>query len=365
MTQAKQVLLPTTIPVRFLSYVRKRGGDADALIRAFELPPAVEQQPFIVLPLRTIVAFSEAAARLMKDPLIGVHAAEQGYSEILNVLTFACSGVETLGEAVDRLIKYVSTVHDALVMSWHPTARGATLRQSIPGEPECLGRQGNEHWTTSILLSARRISTSNWAPSRIWLAHAAPRQKEALFEAFGTTNVSFLAGSNAIEVDRHVLMQPVHLSAPGVSTVLKRYDAWSPSPRPGVSDFQRHVRVAIEDRLSNGPPLIQDIARAVRTSARTLQRRLAEDGLTFQELLDEVRRDVSIRHVESGQLPLSEIAQMVGYAQQSAFFRSFRRWTGTTPSRARQGAEAPRSSRPAVSRSNTEGTRSGAENLKS
>lgn len=365
MTSVKHVLLPTTLPVRFLSYVRKRGGDADSLIRAFELPPAVEQQPLIVLPLRTIIAFSEAAAELMKDPFIGVHAAEQGHSEILNVLTFACSGVATLGDAMDRLVKYVSTVHDALVMSWHPTARGAVLRQSIPGEPQCLGRQGNEHWTTSILLAAHRISTSNWAPSRIWLAHSAPRQRETLTHVFGTANVSFMAGSNAIEVGRDVLAQPVHLSAPGVSTILSRYDARSPSPRAGVSDFQRHVRVAIEDRLSSGPPLIGDVARAVRTSARTLQRRLAEEGLSFQELLDEVRRDVSIRHVERSELPLSAIAQMVGYAQQSAFFRSFRRWTGTTPSRARQDAEAPRSGRPDVSRSKTEGTRSGAANLKS
>ena len=79
-------------------------------------------------------------------------------------------------------------------------------------------------------------------------------------------------------------------------------------------------------------------ARAVRTSARTLQRRLTEEGQTFQDLLDDVRRDVSIRHVEGTDLPLSAIAQMVGYSQQSAFFRSFRRWTGTTPAQFRRGA---------------------------
>ncbi len=365
MSQVKQPLIPTTIPARFLSYVRKRGGDADSLIREFDLPPAVEKQPFVVLPLRAIVLFTDAAARLLDDPLIGLHAAEQGSSEMLNVLAFACSGVATLGEAVDRLIKYVSTVHDALVMSWHPTATGAVLRQSIPGEPQCLGWQGNEHWTASILFAARRISAGNWSPSRVWLAHSASRNQEALVHAFGTPNVSFMAGSNAIEVDRHVLTQPLRLSAPGVSTILRRYDARSPTPRTDVSDFQRHVRVAVEDRLSSGPPLIQDVARAVRTSARTLQRRLTEEGLTFQELLDEVRRDVSIRHVEETALPLSTIAQRVGYSQQSAFFRSFRRWTGTTPARARQDAGAPRSDRPAVSRSNTEGTRSGSASLKS
>lgn len=365
MNPAKTHLIPSTFVSRLVSWVRKRGGDADMLLHRFELPAASERQPFVVVPLATIVALGEAAAEATRDPFAGLHSAELGRADMLDVLAFACSGVANLGEALERYVQYVAPVHDIMVISMHPSPRGAILRQIIPGLPDCQGRHANEHWTAAVLVAARRMAARDWQPLRIWLAHAAPRDNRELVRVFGTTEIVFDAGMNAIEVDRSVLAYPVHLRPPHEAVVLKRYVARAPTAPSDVSDFQFQVRAAIQDRLSGGPPLILDIARAVRVSARTLQRRLTEEGMSFQQVLDDVRRDVSVRHVERGELPLAAIAEMVGYSQQSAFFRSFRRWTGTTPGRLRQDPRAPDAAGRGASRSNTEGTSSGAANRRS
>jgi AraC-like DNA-binding protein len=71
-------------------------------------------------------------------------------------------------------------------------------------------------------------------------------------------------------------------------------------------------------------------------SPRTLQRRLAEEGTTFQKILESLRRNLCLRHLKSARLPLSEIAYLAGFSDASSFNRAVRRWTGLTPLRYRQ-----------------------------
>ena len=66
-------------------------------------------------------------------------------------------------------------------------------------------------------------------------------------------------------------------------------------------------------------------------SERTLQRRLAEEGSSYQQLLTDTRRQLAERHLAEGRLPATEIAILLGYSEPSVFFRAFRQWTGLTP----------------------------------
>lgn len=331
-----QPSFPTVLPGRLMDYIRRRGGDPAPLLPRFGLPFAADHHPFLVLPVSTIVAFCEAAEEVSEDPFVGLHAAEQGPSELLKVLAFACSGVSTVEDALERYVKYLGMIHDTLTTSLHPTAAGAALRLKLPGHPTCLGRHGNEHWAATLMSFARHMVVGDVTPERVWLAHPAPRRQDELIRVLGTTHLTFDAGYDAIELSRQTLALPVRSVESSLSAVLHRFAERAPSPPSPVSDFHLRVRSAIEDRLPLGVPSVHDIARALGMSQRTLQRRLTEDGLTFKGVIDAVRRDLALPHVHRGELPLAEIASRAGYAQQSAFFRSFRRWTGTTPAQARR-----------------------------
>jgi AraC-like DNA-binding protein len=68
---------------------------------------------------------------------------------------------------------------------------------------------------------------------------------------------------------------------------------------------------------------------------RTLQRRLTEKGVGFSEIVDEVRQNMAIQYVEKSDISLTEVSFLLGYSHLSAFCRSFKRWTGTTPQKVR------------------------------
>ncbi|MGH8765739.1 MAG: helix-turn-helix transcriptional regulator, partial [Burkholderiales bacterium] len=74
-----------------------------------------------------------------------------------------------------------------------------------------------------------------------------------------------------------------------------------------------------------------DIAKTLHMSRRTLQRKLAEADLTYQQLVDQTRRDLALRYIEDAGKSLTEITFLLGFSGQSAFTRAFRRWTGESP----------------------------------
>lgn len=84
-------------------------------------------------------------------------------------------------------------------------------------------------------------------------------------------------------------------------------------------------------QLAHGEPDRAELARTLHLSERTLQRRLAEEGSSYQQLLNDTRRQLAERHLRDGHLPAAEIALLLGYSEPSVFFRAFRHWTGLTP----------------------------------
>jgi AraC-like DNA-binding protein len=91
------------------------------------------------------------------------------------------------------------------------------------------------------------------------------------------------------------------------------------------------ARKVISRTLSAGHPPIEAVAAAVNTSVRTLQRRLAVSGRTYQTLVDEVRLAVARHALVASNAPLKAIAVDLGFAEHASFTRAFRRWTGQTP----------------------------------
>ena len=98
------------------------------------------------------------------------------------------------------------------------------------------------------------------------------------------------------------------------------------------------VKSAIGKKLSGGVPKLSDIALGLGMSARTLQRKLSDDGVVFQELVDQARRELAEKLLRTTNFPLVEIAFLTGFAEQSGFTRAFKRWAGETPRSYRLGS---------------------------
>jgi AraC-like DNA-binding protein len=108
----------------------------------------------------------------------------------------------------------------------------------------------------------------------------------------------------------------------------------------GEEDFAGRVRGAIQQKLTGRRPTIEDVAGALRISSRTLQRRLQDEGLSFQRALEDARRQLARHYLNNSGLELNEAAYLLGYEDPSSFVRAFRTWEGVPPARWREEQRA-------------------------
>jgi AraC-like DNA-binding protein len=121
--------------------------------------------------------------------------------------------------------------------------------------------------------------------------------------------------------------------------LLKYCEAALAVRRDNTSQLCTRVENAISSLLPHGRVVVDDVARSLGMSKRTLARRLADEGLNFTEILEQLRRDLAVRYLDDRKLHISQIAWLLGFNEVSAFTHTFKRWTGKTPSQLRTTAD--------------------------
>jgi AraC-like DNA-binding protein len=108
--------------------------------------------------------------------------------------------------------------------------------------------------------------------------------------------------------------------------------------RGDLGQLRTKVENAISSLLPHGRVLVEDVARSLGMSERTLARKLSDEGLNFTEILQQLRRDLAVRYLDDRKLHVSKIAWLIGFHEVSAFTHAFKRWTGKTPRQLRTAA---------------------------
>lgn len=188
----------------------------------------------------------------------------------------------------------------------------------------------NEQTIVAVTQISREVSARPFSPLAVYFKHEAPADLSA-HEAYFRCPVHYGADRNAIEVSETQLRTPNHLGDAGLSEF---FDAHLEKELAALSDEQaldKRVRIQVSQTLSDGPPTVADVARRLGVSARTLQRRLSEQNLAFQDLVDDARRELAEKLLRGSDYTLAEVAFLTGFSEQSTFSRAFKRWSGRTP----------------------------------
>jgi AraC-like DNA-binding protein len=185
----------------------------------------------------------------------------------------------------------------------------------------------------TALRFAREGTGENIVPLHVCFAHAAPYDTSEHRRFFGIP-VRFGAGSNSMLVGAADAARPLHGADEALSGVIRRrlekVLAEHPPSAPGpLSGRVRHVIVERLGATALGPSAI---ARELGVSRRTLSRRLSEEGTSFRNIVDDVRRELACALLHDRTSSVADVAFFLQYSEPAAFNRSFRRWTGQTPS---------------------------------
>jgi AraC-like DNA-binding protein len=177
-------------------------------------------------------------------------------------------------------------------------------------------------------------------PVEVWFEHTEPADLSEYGQAFLGNKVMFGMPWNGFVFDAALLDQPMPGADDKLHVLIRKHADALLEELPRAQSFTQRVRELLLKELEGGNPSAVRIASALHMSGRTLTRRLEDEGTTFKDLLDDLRKSLSLRYVGSTDLGLSEIAFLLGFSQSAAFHRAFKRWTAQTPleyRRARRG----------------------------
>lgn len=162
-------------------------------------------------------------------------------------------------------------------------------------------------------------------------------------DAFMRRDVTFGADVDEVVFLGTAQQMPVLGADPYLNRLLVKFCEEARSHRPASSTFRIGVENAIAPLLPHGKAHASEIARRLGVSPRTLERRLAEEGLTFTTVLARLRADLARRYLEDEDLSISEIAWLLSYREVSAFTHAHKRWTGSSPREAGRPEKRPAS----------------------
>lgn len=248
------------------------------------------------------------------------------------------SAVDLRG-SYERAVRYALVLTSVSTYEILPASGRALLVLHREGERRLGLRISNEQTLAAIMRISQEVCQVPFRPDAVYFKHDAPRVVSAHEDYFGCP-VRFRAEHDAIEVSEALLRSPNRLGDPGM---MEFFDSHLERELAGLTDDQgleRRVRIQVSQALSEGVPSLPAVAVRLGMSARTLQRRLAERGLAYNDLVEAARRELAERLLSRSPYSLAEIAFLTGYAEQSTFSRAFKRWSGQTPAEFRREKSA-------------------------
>lgn len=285
-----------------------------------------------MLAAATYVKLLDLGAELARDPHFGLHVGERvklGTYTVYGLILLSC---RDFGQAFEQTMRYEQLAHDL----------GRSTLQSD-------GAQASYTWHSNYPAHCRHLADSVFAGIRVfgnWLAGMPlppadlalmhdggdPAGHAEYLRVFGALP-RFNAAANVAQFDAAMLAWPVPNADVSMYPVLKQHaeqllSMRTPAPAPAIV---QQVTAAIIQRLAHGQVRVATVAEELGLSARTLQRKLADAGSSFQQVLDEARFALARDYLRQPGLSLVDIAFLLGYQEQSAFTHAFRDWSGVNP----------------------------------
>ena len=249
----------------------------------------------------------------------------------LDLIEYAFRTSATLGDGLDRLARYGRLINDRLAVHVLHTGPGVRFLIGV-ADARPLHPQRAEFSIALALRLARDATATHLVPVEVLFAHAAPADSTEHHEFFRSP-IHFSSGVNGMvfsDADGARVFQAADAALGAV--IRRRLDkALDKLDRPADASTAARVRRLLIDGMGQEQRSVTTIGREMGLSARTLSRRLVEEGTSFRNIQDEVRHQLAVALLGDASVSIAEVAFFLGYSEPAPFHRSFKRWTGTTP----------------------------------
>lgn len=278
---------------------------------------------------RSQIAFLEAAAEVLDDHFLGLHLAKEFDCRDIGLLYYVMASSDTLGDALRRASRYSRITNEAIVLQYRQ-GREPAVRFSYMGVPRHADRHQVE-FSMIAVIRVSRLTGRSLIPKRVSLAHLRTKGVSNFASFFGN-HVEFGSSVDEIVFPAGSAEWALVNADQRLNKILVKVCEESLSARNNkASGLRATVENSISPLLPHGQARVAVVAKRLGMSERTLSRKLAAEGVTFAEILQQLKASLARRYLEEERLPISEIAWLLGFEELSSFSHACRRWLGRSP----------------------------------
>ena len=267
------------------------------------------------------------------DPYLGLHIGEAFDLSAIGIVGYVLLNCKTYAQVLDKLSVYTRlfsqgvAIHYRVSDSWvHCDCQIVeNIKNYLQDEP----RQPIESTFAALFTATKQLTGKFLTADAVWFRHPYPEDYSEYQRIF-QTSVQFSQPTNRIIFPATCLDWKVRSANAKLLSVFELH-ATAMLEAQQTSSYRQKVIQAIERHLKEEVPSIEAIARDLTISVRQLQRELRQENTTYQQLLDETRKELALKYLQNPQISIHDVAFLLGFSEPSTFYRAFKRWTGKTP----------------------------------
>ena len=315
----------------------RRPGARSQLTAALGSP--LPDEPDARLPAALVPLTLAKAAALLPEPRLGLILATVADPNRHGLLDYLAASSPTLGDAWKRIGRYVALWNEGMEIGVAaPTGSEVCieLRPTIDHASEDGLRHLFGLAGATLVLAGRSLTGGKASPVAIEFASPAPQNPKSWSDVISVPTL-FGAPSTRIVYPASDAGSPLVGADSALALILERYATELLASRARTLTWRGQVSGLIVRDLPKGCCDLPSVAKSLAVGERTLQRRLQEEGTTFDAVHDEARHGLALSYLRDRTLGVGEVAWLLGFANLPSFYRAFRRWTGSTPGDYRAG----------------------------
>lgn len=308
-------------------------GKVSEILGSAGIPRELVDDPEGRMGLDGLSSFFREASIDLRDPLVGLHMASLIPFGTHQMSDYLISSSQTLHEGLNRFIKYFPILHQELNWNLHLEGNRAFLELVLVDE-RLYDRHIIEYEVALLLGRLRAATKKDIEILGVSFKHEAAAES-ALYVKTLKTEVAFSRKMNCLSLAKDSLNSACIEQSSHLADLLLRNAEEKlrdlPLQEEKIDPIIGKCDTYLREHLKDGQATIEDLAKFLGMSARTLQRKLSELNISFSDILQETRFQVSQNLLTDPSLSLAEIAFLTGFSEASAFHRAFKKWTGKTP----------------------------------
>jgi AraC-like DNA-binding protein len=331
--------ISTSILQRLLSYIAKKGIDVDELLKKANIDKSFLSNLDNKLPLENYYSLMDAAIEMTGDEYFGLHMGAGSNPGDLSILGYIMASCRNIREALEKVGKYFGIIGSTQKIYLEVEGDDARLIWDMiryfPNKciKHCLDSGLHNFYNMILNIADKPVEIKE-----VWIKADSPHDLNEYKRIFNCP-ILFNQPTAALVFPSKILDIPLKNPNPMLLSLLEHHANSFLSKINEDDQFSRKISLRFFESIQGNSPTIMDIAKDLGMSKRVLQNKLKEEGVTFSELINNVRKELAKSYLAEKRYTIDDITYLVGFSEPSVFRRAFKRWTGMTASQYRSSSK--------------------------